>query len=105
DPVALQRQLIEPTIESAFHLRVRVRRKIGDDASVVIPPGLHPYAQDVWEVVEVMRGQDSTLLLGNGKQDRVVELFQIVDESGRDNVDAPLSQNANETVAGQIGIE
>ncbi len=67
--------------------------------------GLCPGAQDIGEVMHVVRDHDASLLLGDREQDRIVELLQLVDKPGGDNVVPALCQKPQQRVARQVGVE
>src|SRR5207245_247151 len=103
DPVRLRRVELEPAVEASLHLAVRVRRQETDDATVMAPARVAPLAQNVWKVVRVVRDHYSLLLLSDGKQDRVVELPQLVDAAGRGDVQAAVGEDAHQAATREVG--
>ena len=65
-----------------------------------------PFAEDVGKVMAVMGDRYPLLFLGDSEEDAVVELLEVVIQTGGDNVVAELfAQDADEHMARKVCIE
>lgn len=105
ESVLLAGEAAEPAVEPCSRLAEGIRREVGEDAAVVAPARMRPGDEDVGKIGGVVGDRYPWLVLREREEDLVVELFEIVSESGRENVVSRALEEAHEPVARQIGVE